>query len=268
MLRRVFLIVLIYLLFLLVPEVSKAAPCHGNSCGPGNECQIGFRCDGAGTCVQDTTCDVIQCNPLTYCNASGGCAFGFRCTSSGGGGQACQPDTTCLGECSTIGAACGADPSCSPNENCEAGALGVPDCVFDTACVAGNVTCTVGLCGAAAGCPTGEMCIGAGGGTTCYPTPNCAVCTTPSCQIIANFDANIAEAVSKIYNIFFPVVILLGVVFVIVAGYIFMTSQGAPEKVKLGSESLTSAITGIIFVVLSMVILRVIIKTFIDPTFM
>jgi len=40
-----------------------------------------------------------------------------------------------------------------------------------------------------------------------------------------------------------------------------MTSQGQPDRVKEASGRLTSAVVGLVFVVLSLVILRVIINT-------
>lgn len=61
-----------------------------------------------------------------------------------------------------------------------------------------------------------------------------------------------------VYNVLYPLAIGVGVLGIILAGYTYMTSTGRPDKVKEGTEKLTSAITGIIFIVLSLVILRVI----------
>jgi len=48
------------------------------------------------------------------------------------------------------------------------------------------------------------------------------------------------------------------VVFIIIAGYRLMTSQGNPEAVKAGQEQLTSAIVGLLFIIFSLVILQVV----------
>lgn len=48
------------------------------------------------------------------------------------------------------------------------------------------------------------------------------------------------------------------VVFIIIAGYRLMTSQGNPEAVKAAQEQLTSAIVGFLFIIFSLVILQVI----------
>ncbi len=67
--------------------------------------------------------------------------------------------------------------------------------------------------------------------------------------------------VGKWYSWLFPIAILIGVFGVVSAGYTYMTSQGNPEKVQDASSKLTSSILGIIFIVLSLVILQVIMKT-------
>ena len=83
----------------------------------------------------------------------------------------------------------------------------------------------------------------------------------------ARFGNTTATLPAAFYNILFPLGILLGVAGIIMAGYSYMTSQGNPEKVKEANEKISSAIVGVFFIVLSMVLLRVIIKTLIDPNF-
>lgn len=77
---------------------------------------------------------------------------------------------------------------------------------------------------------------------------------------------SVSESAALIYNVLFPIGILLGIGAVIFAGYIYMTSQGRPDRLKIGGEQLTAGIFGTLFIVLSIVILRVIIKTLIDPS--
>lgn len=69
--------------------------------------------------------------------------------------------------------------------------------------------------------------------------------------------------IKTLYNIVFPAVVMLGMAIIIKAGYQLMTSQGDPHKVIEGKDDLTSAIMGMIFVLASIGILRIIISTFI-----
>ena len=70
--------------------------------------------------------------------------------------------------------------------------------------------------------------------------------------------------IARFYNILFPIGLVVGLFADGFAGYTIMTSQGSPEKVKEGSEKLTSAVVGMIFIVLSIVILRIIIGSLLD----
>lgn len=72
---------------------------------------------------------------------------------------------------------------------------------------------------------------------------------------------SVEELMGWITGFLYVLGIALGLFFIIKAGYTYMTSQGAPDKVKQAQEDLTAAITGIIFIVLSGVILRIIISS-------
>lgn len=74
---------------------------------------------------------------------------------------------------------------------------------------------------------------------------------------------DIQNIIKIIYQIVFPAAIMLGMFFVIKAGYTLMTSQGEPRKAQEGREQLTSAIMGLIFVLASVVILRIIFNSLI-----
>lgn len=52
----------------------------------------------------------------------------------------------------------------------------------------------------------------------------------------------------------------LAVGLIIISGYKIMTSQGDPEKLEDGKETLTAAISGLIFIILSATIFRLIAK--------
>ena len=69
---------------------------------------------------------------------------------------------------------------------------------------------------------------------------------------------------SIIYDMMLPAAVILGFFLIALSGYKIMTSQGNPEQTKAGKENLTSAIFGLIFVLLSVVILRIIIGSFIQ----
>ena len=76
--------------------------------------------------------------------------------------------------------------------------------------------------------------------------------------------AGVGKFMSLLYKILLPVGITLGVLLVAVAGYGLMTSQGDPKRVMAAREQLTSAIMGLLFVLLGVGILRAIIGTLIQ----
>ncbi len=86
-------------------------------------------------------------------------------------------------------------------------------------------------------------------------------------QLFEAYGIEIEEVAGTIYDILFPIGLAIGLFSIIIAGYAFMTSQGQPDKVKEAKEKLTAAVVGILFIVLSIVILRVIIRTLLDPTY-
>jgi|GEM_PF-678899 heme/copper-type cytochrome/quinol oxidase subunit 2 len=66
---------------------------------------------------------------------------------------------------------------------------------------------------------------------------------------------SVDSLVDAIVNIAVPVAILCLVVLVVYAGYMLISSQGNPDKIKEGKDVLTNAIIGFFIVVLSIVIL-------------
>jgi hypothetical protein len=64
--------------------------------------------------------------------------------------------------------------------------------------------------------------------------------------------------ISVIVNVAVPAAILCLIVLVVYAGYMLISSQGNPDKLKEGKEVLTNAIIGFFVVVLSVVILLLI----------
>lgn len=77
-----------------------------------------------------------------------------------------------------------------------------------------------------------------------------------------------AEFVKKIFTVLLSMAGGWAVYIIIVAGYVLIFSHGEAEKVKEAREEITSAIVGIVFMLLSLVILRVIgVDIFDLPTF-
>lgn len=78
-------------------------------------------------------------------------------------------------------------------------------------------------------------------------------------------DANteLTELFSILNGIMIPITIIAGLFIIILSGYKILTSQGNPQELQTGKENLTSAIIGLIFVLMAVSILRVIIKALI-----
>ncbi|GEM_PF-5718759 len=70
------------------------------------------------------------------------------------------------------------------------------------------------------------------------------------------------EILGSIYNLLYPVAITYGILQIIFAGYRIMKSEGEPKAMAEAKEHLTDSIIGIVFVILAVIILRVIIKSF------
>lgn len=71
-------------------------------------------------------------------------------------------------------------------------------------------------------------------------------------------DMTDVELVDTIANIAVPAAILCLIVLVVYGGYMLISSQGNPDKLREGREVLTNAIIGFFIVVLSIVILLLI----------
>jgi hypothetical protein len=71
---------------------------------------------------------------------------------------------------------------------------------------------------------------------------------------------------SSFFKIAFPIAVILGFINIISAGYMLMTSEGDPRRVNEGKEKLTAAIMGLLYVLLTIGILRIILGTLIAGT--
>jgi len=67
-----------------------------------------------------------------------------------------------------------------------------------------------------------------------------------------------AQFVRRVYSLVLGMAGGIALILIMISGYRYMTSQGNPEASKAASEQLTSAIVGLLFIILSFVILQVI----------
>ena len=66
----------------------------------------------------------------------------------------------------------------------------------------------------------------------------------------------IFTSLDKVFTYLFPIGMILAVAFIIVGGYMWMTSAGNPDKVKQAQGTLTWAIIGLLFVLLAQLLLK------------
>lgn len=71
---------------------------------------------------------------------------------------------------------------------------------------------------------------------------------------------NIAGLLAPVFKILFYAGIFVGILGIIYSGYLLISSEGDPGRVKEGKDQFTAAILGTLFVLLSVLILRVIIN--------
>lgn len=64
----------------------------------------------------------------------------------------------------------------------------------------------------------------------------------------------------NVMNIVFPAAGLICVVFIIIGGYMWIASAGDPSKIKQAQGTLTWAIIGLVFVLISVLVVRTIVN--------
>lgn len=74
-------------------------------------------------------------------------------------------------------------------------------------------------------------------------------------------DANTKDLVIRIINILLSVAGLIAVLFIIIGGFQYITSGGNEELAERGKKNLQNAIIGVVIIILSFVIVRVISNT-------
>ena len=71
-------------------------------------------------------------------------------------------------------------------------------------------------------------------------------------------DANITELLLRIINILLAIAGLVAVVFLIIGGFRYITAGGNEEAAEAGKKTIINAIIGIVVIILSFVIVRVV----------
>ena len=224
---------------------------------------------GNAITITDTTnCtyeESVQCDSSTIgnCGVAGGCPTpSQRCCVEGnpencnGGPQppVCVEDPTCLDEtaCSPPNQS---DPAC--DQFCEGNAKGF--CDDSGQCTCQEISCETDL-DCMTKCPTvlGGICQGDG---TC----TCLGSRRPDAgrgkDLSPLSDEQITRLLQIIYRALYPIALGVGFIIIVKAAYTLMTSQGSPDKVTKGKDELTSAIMGVLFVLLAAGILRMIVSS-------
>ncbi|MFZ5424399.1 MAG: hypothetical protein ACOZAO_01240 [Patescibacteria group bacterium] len=80
-----------------------------------------------------------------------------------------------------------------------------------------------------------------------------AQCTDPD-------TCDLGDLIRSVYDVARPLAIIFGFIMILVAGYKITTSQGDPMKVKVAKEDMSSAILGLIFVLIAVGFLRMILN--------
>jgi len=221
----------------------------GTSCTDACGCNAGETCDG-GSCVPDASCvdpdaTCVNGGPVGCCDPGG---TDYTCTAVGGSYKCKSSECTQVmaGTLTCVGRASCCTGSTSICDETDGKCKAEGDCVGreDGACCGYAMECLAGSCVAS----TKEECaetvdpIGGAGGYTGPPV-------------------TIPDLLKAVGSILYPAGIGIGLFFIVKAGYELMVSQGDPNAVKSAQESLTAAIIGIIFIILSSTILKLIINS-------
>ena len=201
--------------------------------------------------------------------AEEGCDLGKRAcwvppTTTGYGTIDCVVDLDCpQPNCDDVGESCcvrGTTSYCEGGLQC----LNDGQCGHDENCIPiGRTGCAVSAYPCCADSRGVRKCFV----NTCIgddPTPGDG--KNPSKEMVYS-----GPVISELEDILGPVTKILyygglaiGGFFIILAGYSLMTSEGDPQKTKAAQERLTAAVIGIIFILLSITILRVIMNEIVD----
>lgn len=155
---------------------------------------------------------------------------------------------------------CGPDRICTTAGKCVVDTANVCDGLNNPPSEVCNMTDPCGSCP-----KKGEVCAEHPGTGTFY----CKVDLQNTCGELLTYDiippltgnfGTFEDFLKAFRGILVPLGIILGVLFIIICGYKFMTSQGQPDKLRDAKECLTSAIIGLLVVAMSVSILNTLIN--------
>lgn len=218
------------------------------------------------TCGGQKTADGLECT----------CAVGYRCLAPSLSCY-CQKDDTCgvatdvcdaahEGQCGVAGGCGKTTTVCKKTVAAVSGGSPVYnyDCVYDysspCACVLGQTCPDDGI----------HQCLPTGG---CWaPTPTSTGDYTSGEWVYNEPEykgpiiTDIAGLLAPVFKILFYAGIFIGILGIIYSGYLLIASEGDPGRAKEGKDQFTAAILGTLFVLLSVLILRVIINNILGVT--
>lgn len=257
----------------------------GGECASDSYCVIGAP-DWEPRCVPASVCQGApgQCSaPIPYTQpptadncGTGGCGSSDYCViGPPGWTPTCLPAGVCNGgQCAVIGQVCNVmtRPCCDTSQSCDF----IPY-AGTRVCTAGN-SCEPGQhaqCDST--CPLGGRCEirdinNPDAGGTCVCTdgatlpPGSLINITDEAAVPPIYAGAIIDYESflqNVYRLMIPITIGFGgIPILILGGYRILSSQGDPKAVKEGKEDMTAAVTGILYILLALSILRIILRNF------
>ncbi len=255
----IFLFVFVSLFFLFPKSYSNAGTC-GPQCS-GNydtsSCKYGYTCVGCGPNCNAAPTTTTSTTTTTAAGTTG-CVLATDCP---GCTTSCVGTKTPTNTCACQAAGGGGGGSTQPVVHY---AVGDP-----SYCIAANGTCGGGntdlmgkYCCAGTSCQHTYGEHGATNDWNCFPIPKAATtfkCNGGSCPTaIGNVATDPAGFVHDLFAVILGISGGIAVVLIIISGYKLMVSQGNSEKLQGAREQFTAAIVGLLFIILSLVILQVI----------
>jgi len=225
--------------------------------------EITINCKSDCACPSGKKCDSGKCVLSNVCASEGeACSAEKRCCNSGQYSCKSNPSSddgssTCELNCENPGVTCNPnDPirnACCLDKYCGSNGR----CVISNRCNGKNED---ECCGYNSKCDASGDCIQAPDGDVCKT--DTILSKDPIKRPTKSM--NLYELLTSITAILYPLAIILGMGYLIMGGYKLMSSQGSPEAVKGAQEMISSAIIGMVFIILSATILRFVLELLIE----
>lgn len=266
-------------------QISAGQPCGyvgADTTNCENKCPGSLYHQDGDQYICDGLADAVECKRSCQC-ATGKCggspkSCGANCLDQGN--PACAAPGQTLECCDSPAwrcwqGKCSQDPNCSTSSSTFC-TPGDGKCCDSAPCVGGH--CSSGSGGASGGV---TLCKGTGCGGDCGAGRSCngGFCSaeadpacTPKPVDFSKYGysgpeiSNLSGLLAAIFNILYAIGLAIGIFMIVKSGYALMTSQGEPNAVRTAQEDLTSAVLGILFILLSITILRVIINSLLGST--